>query len=56
MKNLLLCSVVAVFAFATTVQAGGETCEKSKSCCAACKPVAKKASTDVKGATLLVRK
>lgn len=56
MKSLLLCSVVAVFACVTTVQAGGDCCEKSKASCSACKPVAKKANADVKGASLLIRK
>jgi hypothetical protein len=60
MKKLLLCSVVAAFA-CVSLQAGETAaCDKSKasSCASACSAAKKvtKASTSVKGATLLVAK
>jgi len=66
MKTLLLCSIVATFAFVTTLQAGDDkkastcadqaksSCGAKSSCCA--EKVVKKADTSVKGATLLVRR
>ena len=53
MKKLLICSVLAAFASVTAVQAGEACCSKTKA--AACsKATAKKASTQVKGAELLI--
>jgi hypothetical protein len=53
MKKLLLCSVVVAFASMTAVQAGEACCSKTKA--AACsKSTTAKASTQVKGAELLM--
>jgi len=60
MKKLILAVVVASFACATAVQAGGKACQNASSACAAkCKAAEltkAKAESSMKGATKLIAK